>query len=125
MSSNNLRFLFNLQRSGLIYQNATIVRLNSTKSFVNYRKLTRNVNNIRLIQQTRLETTNAKQKPTNGGGRSFKILSKYLIAFMGGVFGYYGIMMYIDFFEDKADTSPKALKYKPGLIEQVSKKVLN
>ena len=128
MASNHLRILFNLQR-GLIYRNipSTFVRFNSTHhSILNFKKLTRNVNNVRLIQ-TRFETTqtnNKQEKILPGSSSSFKSFSKYLVAFIGGVFGYYAIMMYVDFFEDKADTSPAALKYKPGFIEQVSKKVL-
>lgn len=135
MASNNLRFLLNLQKEILFRNHISLTRSNTTRSLATFSKINRNPcqNYIRLIQK-RLETTQSQQKPNNtqatpspksprAKSSPFLTLSKYLFVFIGGVIGYYAITMYVDFFEDEADTSPEALKFKPGIIKEVSKKV--
>ena len=110
--ANNLRFILNLQKIALCRHNAaTVSKLTTTT-----------INRIRVVQK-RFETNQATTPPVKNSSSPVKRFSKYFLIFFGGVFGYYGISMYLDFFEDKADTSPSALKYKPGIIKETSKKV--
>jgi hypothetical protein len=77
-----------------------------------------------------LATTATAKNPSEHSGkieikpmkrRNYK---KYFAMFVAGVGTYVGLSLYWNFFRDeKADTSPSAVQYKPGVIQKVSKTV--
>jgi hypothetical protein len=130
MASNNLRFILNLNNRILFRKCNTVYlplqRLNQQRTFINFKKITLNnyTNNGIKLYQKRFETNQTQSpKPTIKSSTTLKSFSKMFILFVSGVFAYYGISMYLNFYDDKADTSEKALKYKPGIIKNVSKKI--
>lgn len=64
-----------------------------------------------------------QQKQDEENKKKSKKVSKIVAVFIGGAIAYFTLSLYLDYHDDKPDTSEKALQYKPGIIKKFSKNV--